>query len=141
MDFMSPIQRSAAMSAVRGTETQIERILRSQLHRKCLRFRKNVRWLPGCPDIVLPKYRCVVFVHGCFWHHHKNCKRSKLPATRRSFWEKKIADNVNRDRRQVTHLRSEGWRVLIVWECRLRQSATQDKAVERLVSKIKKVRI
>ena len=141
MDFMTPVQRSAAMSAVRGTETQIERILRSQLHRKGFRFRKNVRVLPGCPDIVLPKYRCVVFVHGCFWHHHKNCKRSKLPATRRSFWEKKIAGNMNRDRRQVTRLRSEGWRVLIVWECQLRQAATQDKVVDRLVSKIQKVQI
>src|SRR5260370_27841953 len=116
-DFMTPLQRSRAMSAVRGTETDIERTLGSQLNRKGFRFRKNVRDLPGRPDIVLPKYRCVIFVHGCFWHHHKNCQRSKLPTTRRAFWSKKIGDNVKRDQRQTGALRKAGWKVITVWEC------------------------
>src|SRR5213593_4490642 len=139
-DFMTSTQRSAAMSAVRGTETNIERSLRSQLHQKGFRFRKNVKGLPGRPDIVLPKYRSVIFVHGCFWHHHKNCKRSKLPATRRVFWAKKIGDNVKRDHRQIAILRSGGWRVFTVWECQLRKPVTQHRAVDKLISKIEKVR-
>jgi DNA mismatch endonuclease, patch repair protein len=135
-DFMTVAQRSAAMSAVRSTETEIERTLRSHLHRQGFRFRKNVKDLPGRPDIVLPKHRCVVFVHGCFWHHHKNCKRSKLPATRASFWSKKIGDNVKRDQRQTTNLRNEGWRVLTVWECELRDPKNQTRVVENLVVKL-----
>jgi DNA mismatch endonuclease (patch repair protein) len=135
-DFMTRTQRSRAMSAVRGAETQIEKTLRSQLHLRGFRFRKNVKDLPGHPDIVLPKHRCVVFVHGCFWHHHKDCKRSKLPATRRAFWTKKIGDNVKRDRRQTSDLRKAGWRVLTVWECELRDRNNQAWAVERLVVKL-----
>ena len=140
-DFMTKTQRSRAMSAVRGTETEVERMLRSKLHRLGFRFRKNVTRLPGRPDIVLPKHRCVVFVHGCFWHHHQNCKRSKLPATRRAFWEKKITDNVKRDRSQASRLRGEGWRVLTVWECQLRQAATKDKVLGRLVSRIQNTHV
>lgn len=127
------------MSAVRGTETEIERTLRSQLHRKGFRFRKNVRELPGHPDIVLPKHRCVIFVHGCFWHHHKNCKRSKLPATRRAFWAKKIGDNVKRDQQQTKALRQSGWKVITVWECNLKadktgSSGTLEKMIEEIRS-------
>lgn len=136
-DFMTRTQRSRAMSAVRGKETEIERSLRSFLHREGFRFRKNVQGLPGRPDIVLAKYRSVVFVQGCFWHHHKNCKRSKLPATRRAFWAKKIGDNVKRDQRQANNLRKAGWRVLMIWECQLRNPNTQNHAVERLIIKLK----
>ena len=136
-DFMTRTQRSKAMSAVRGTETEIERRLRSCLHRKGYRFRKNVKDLPGRPDIVLPKYRSVVFVNGCFWHHHKNCKRYRLPDTRRTFWEKKIGDNVTRDQLQVSELRKKGWQVLLIWECELRDSRIQEKAVEKLITKLK----
>jgi len=130
-DFMSKVQRSRAMSAVRGSETEIERRVRSELHKRGFRFRKNVSRLPGRPDIVLPKYRTVVFVHGCFWHRHDGCSRSKLPASNRRFWSKKIGDNVKRDQRQVRALISSGWRVLIVWECELR---TLQDVVERLMS-------
>ncbi|MDX6500898.1 MAG: mismatch endonuclease, patch repair protein [Blastocatellia bacterium] len=135
-DFMTTTQRSRAMSAVRGIETEIERTVRSHLHRKGFRFRKNVEDLPGRPDIVLPKHRCVIFVHGCFWHHHKECKRSKLPTTRRAFWSKKIGDNVKRDQRQTNNLRKEGWRVLTVWECELRDPKNQTRAVEKLIVKL-----
>lgn len=136
-DFMTPTQRSYAMSAVRATETGIEKSVRSQLHRRGFRFRKNVKQLPGSPDIVLPKYRSVVFVQGCFWHHHKHCKRSKLPETRREFWAKKIGDNVKRDQRQVSELRKHGWRVLLIWECELRDSRIQERAVEKLIMELK----
>ena len=137
-DFMTKAQRSSAMAAVRGSETAIERILRSHLHREGFRFRKNVRKLPGRPDIVLPKYRCVIFVNGCFWHHHKDCKRSKLPATRREFWAKKIENNVKRDQRQMSELRKDGWRVLLIWECELKDSRTQGGAIERLMTRLAK---
>jgi DNA mismatch endonuclease (patch repair protein) len=133
-DFMSVEQRSAAMSAVRGKDTAIERSLRSSLHRRGFRFRKNVRGLPGQPDIVLPKYGFVIFVHGCFWHHHLNCKRSKLPSTRRDFWAKKIRDNVKRDQRQIRALRDRGWNVKVVWECNLRND--EQRVVEELVQRL-----
>lgn len=136
-DFMSAAQRSAAMSAVRSTETEIERTLRSRLHRKGFRFRKNVKYLPGRPDIVLPKHRCVVFVHGCFWHHHKNCRRSKLPTTREAFWTKKIGDNIKRDRRQLRALRQDGWKVITVWECTLKVDATRkERTLHKLIASI-----
>jgi DNA mismatch endonuclease, patch repair protein len=135
-DFMTSTQRSYAMSAVRATETRIEKSVRSQLHRRGFRFRKNVKQLPGSPDIVLPKYRSIVFIQGCFWHHHKDCKRSKLPETRREFWAKKIGDNVKRDRRQVSELRKDGWRVLLIWECELRDPRTQGRAIERLMRRL-----
>ena len=136
-DFMTKTQRSRAMAAVPSSETEIERTVRCELHRAGFRFRKNVRdFLPGRPDIVLPKYRCIIFVHGCFWHQHKNCKRSKLPATRREFWTKKIGENVKRDHRQITTLRTSGWRVLIVWECEVKRAATPQKVVKNLISNI-----
>lgn len=137
-DFMTPTQRRHAMSAVRATDTQIERGLRSQLHRRGFRFRKNAKDLPGRPDIVLPKHRCVIFVHGCFWHHHQNCKRSKLPATRRAFWAKKIGDNVKRDQQQTKALRQNGWKVIIVWECSLKADKTGNGGtLEKMIEEIK----
>jgi DNA mismatch endonuclease (patch repair protein) len=139
MDFMTSSQRSRAMSAVRGHDTQIEKALRSQLHQRGFRFKKNVKDLPGRPDIVLPKYHCVIFVHGCFWHHHKNCKRSKLPTTRHTFWREKIETNAKRDRAQISALRHRGWRVFVIWECQLQRKTTQ--VVENLISKIESERM
>ena len=139
-DFMTSLQRSNAMSAVRSTETNIERTVRSHLHRKGFRFRKNVKELPGRPDIVLPKFLSVIFVNGCFWHHHKDCTRSKLPATRREFWSKKIGDNVTRDQRHIKALTDAGWRVLTVWECELRDPKTQDKAINKIIAKLQNSR-
>lgn len=136
---MTTAQRSRAMSKVRGKDTGIERFVRSALHRRGFRFRKNVAGLPGRPDIVLPKYRTVVFVHGCFWHSHENCKASKLPETRREFWEQKISGNVVRDVKHARELREGGWKVLIIWECALKYKSTSDKeaAVEALAESIK----
>jgi DNA mismatch endonuclease (patch repair protein) len=138
-DNMTPAQRSRAMSKVRGRDTGIELFVRSALHRRGFRFRKNVPNLPGCPDIVLPKYRTVVFVHGCFWHHHEGCKASKLPETRREFWEQKIAGNVARDANHTQLLNKNGWRVLVVWECALKYRNSEDKEsiMEELAKQIK----
>jgi DNA mismatch endonuclease, patch repair protein len=133
---MNSTQRSRVMSTVRGAETQIERSLRSQLHRRGFRFRKNVKELPGRPDVVLPKYHCVIFAHGCFWHHHKKCKRSKLPTTNQSFWTKKISDNVNRDKKHVTALRRAGWTVITIWECRLKKAKSLHIEVENIVRRL-----
>lgn len=108
------------MSAIRGRDTKPERIVRSGLHRLGFRFRLSAGDLPGQPDVVLPKWRTVVLVHGCFWHGHEGCRYFRLPATRAGFWEQKIRGNVERDRRTVMQLRDAGWRIAVVWECALR---------------------
>jgi DNA mismatch endonuclease (patch repair protein) len=125
-DILTPERRSRLMSKVKGRDTDIEKIVRSALHRKGFRFRKNVSHLPGKPDLVLPKYRTVIFVHGCFWHGHDGCKRGKLPETRREFWQRKIEGNIERDKNNVLALEKAGWHVLLVWECAIKHR----KAVE-----------
>jgi len=116
-DLLTPERRSWNMSRIRSTGTKPEIAVRSLLHRIGFRFRVNRRDLPGPPDIVLPGYRAAVFVHGCFWHRHRGCKRSTTPATRREFRERKFAENVTRDRTNGRRLRRPGWRVYVVWEC------------------------
>jgi DNA mismatch endonuclease (patch repair protein) len=120
------------MSHVRGTETELERVVRSELHRNGFRFRKNVKELPGRPDIVLPKYKAVVFVHGCFWHGHKGCPAAKLPDANAGFWREKISANIERDRHQVTELRRLTWRVVILWGCAVQKDA--EAALQELTS-------
>ncbi|MFC2052489.1 very short patch repair endonuclease [Chloroflexota bacterium] len=116
-DIVSPEERSQLMSKIRGTDTLIEKKVRSNLHGRGYRFRKCVAGLPGRPDIVLPKFKAVIFIHGCFWHGHADCRKSRLPATRRIFWEEKRKSNVERDTRKVTELLNKRWRVAIVWQC------------------------
>lgn len=115
-------KRSAIMSRVRGRDTKPELLIRSFVHRMGYRFRLHRNDLPGNPDIVLPRYHKALFVHGCFWHGHKLCSRSKRPATNRSFWNQKLDQNIERDRRFQRELRRMGWKVLIVWECETRKS-------------------
>lgn len=110
------------MSKIRGDETQPEIVARKFLFSQGFRFRKNVKTLPGKPDIVLPKYKTVIFIHGCFWHKHKNCKKAQLPETRKEFWEKKINGNVERDKRNIRALRKTGWQVIVLWQCHLRKN-------------------
>lgn len=123
-DTLSAEQRSILMSKVHGQETEIEKLVRSSLHRRGYRFRKNVVTLPGRPDIVLPKYKAAIFVHGCFWHGHSSCRKSHLPTTRRAFWEEKRQANLERDARKVSELIGSGWRVAVVWQCVLEQTKT-----------------
>ncbi|MBQ6705298.1 MAG: DNA mismatch endonuclease Vsr [Opitutales bacterium] len=121
MDRVSNAVRSRNMAAVRSRDTKPEVKIRSLLHRLGFRFRLCDKSLPGKPDIVLKKYKTVIFVNGCFWHRHENCLRSKLPETNKEFWEKKIRSNVERDRKNKQELAEQGWRVLVIWECEVKK--------------------
>ena len=121
MDTVDPKKRSEIMSHIRGKNTKPELLIRSLLHRSGFRFRIHRRDLPGNPDIVLPKYKTVIFVHGCFWHGH-DCKRgARLPKTNRDYWETKITRNRERDQQHDEELRRKGWRILVVWECQTKE--------------------
>ena len=121
VDVLTPQQRRYNMQRVRGRNTKPEMLLRQGLHARGFRYRLHQKTLPGRPDLVLPKYRAVIFVHGCFWHGH-DCPLFKWPATRQEFWRKKIEGNRVRDARAIEALRAAGWRVLIIWECAIRGS-------------------
>jgi DNA mismatch endonuclease (patch repair protein) len=140
MDIITPEQRSALMSRIRTKDTGIELTVRKGLHRAGLRYRLGGAGLKGRPDIVLPKYRAVIFVHGCFWHGH-DCPLFRTPKSRSAFWKAKIEGNVQRDLRNIAQLQSEGWHVETVWECSLRgrTSAEQAAVCTELVSRLKKL--
>ena len=123
VDTLPPEKRSWNMSRIRGRDTSPERLVRSLLHRLGYRFRLNRKDLPGRPDIVLPKHRTVVFVHGCFWHRHEGCRYAYTPKSRTEFWQRKFARNVARDREVRDALERQGWRVLWVWECEIKDIA------------------
>jgi DNA mismatch endonuclease (patch repair protein) len=123
-DKLSPEARSANMSRVRNKNTKPELVVRSALHRAGYRFRLHRRDLPGSPDIVLPKWKTAVFVHGCFWHGHEGCRRSKLPATRTDFWQAKVTRNQQRDHAAQEELASLGYQVVTLWECELRSESS-----------------
>lgn len=127
VDSLTPEQRSAQMSRIRGSNTKLEVLVRKGLHARGLRYRLGGAKLPGRPDIVLPKYRTVVFVHGCFWHGH-DCPLYRLPKTRPEFWADKIGKNRIRDLRVTAELETLGWRVLTVWECSLRGKTALEQA-------------
>lgn len=116
-DVFSKEKRSWIMSRIRGRDTKPEMLVRSVVHRMGFRFRLHCRELPGKPDIVLPRHKKVIFVHGCFWHGHKQCLRSRRPTTNTEFWNKKLDANIARDKRVRMNLRRLGWKVLVVWEC------------------------
>jgi DNA mismatch endonuclease, patch repair protein len=121
-DVFSKEKRSLIMSRVKGRDTKPEVLVRSFVHRMGFRFRLHRRDLPGRPDIVLPRHGKVIFVHGCFWHGHKRCPRSKRPTTKRRFWNKKLDGNVQRDKRVRRKLGTMGWKVLVLWQCETRSS-------------------
>lgn len=129
-DRLSPERRSALMSHVKSKDTGPEKIVRSWLHRHGYRFRLHRKDLPGSPDIVLSKYRTVVFVHGCFWHRHPGCRRASRPSTNVEFWERKFRTNVERDAVVRKRLEALGWKVVVIWECETRKTCP---FVERLV--------
>jgi DNA mismatch endonuclease vsr len=120
MDRISPEQRSQNMAQVKSKNTKPEMLVRSLLHRMGYRFRLHIKTLPGHPDVVLPRYKAVIFVHGCFWHRHEGCKRATMPATRTEFWRKKIDGNQSRDRRNLTALEELGYRCLVIWQCEMK---------------------
>ncbi len=116
-------RRSWNMSRIKGRDTGPELRLRSLLHRAGFRFRLHAKELPGKPDIVLPKYRAAIFVHGCFWHRHEGCRNATMPSTRTEFWKSKFDTNVGRDERNQAALKAAGWTVFTVWECELKSDA------------------
>lgn len=121
MDCLTPERRSWNMSRIRSAHTNPEVLVRSLLHRMGFRFRHSSgRKLPGKPDIVLPKHRTAIFVHGCFWHRHPRCRQTTTPKTRIEFWNAKFVANCLRDRKAIRKLRYQGWRVLVIWECEIR---------------------
>jgi len=120
-DVVDRATRSRMMAGIRGVNTRPELRLRSALHRLGFRFRVHDQRLPGRPDLVLPRHRAAIFVHGCFWHRHEGCHWCTTPASNSEFWSAKFAANVERDLRHQEALREAGWRVAVVWECALRQ--------------------
>lgn len=131
-DRLSKERRSWNMSRIRGRNTTPEVVVRSVLHKMGYRFRLHVRDLPGKPDIVLPKHRTVVFVHGCFWHRHRGCKNCTTPSNNREFWVEKLEGNAARDRLSRRALVRLGWRVALVWECETAKPRSLDRVRKRL---------
>ena len=124
------------MSQVHSSGTKPERILCRSLWHIGFRYRLNIKYLPGSPDIVLPKYRTVIFVHGCFWHGHKGCKRSSIPKTNTDFWTNKITRNQERDQEVWRQLEARGWYVIIIWECQLKK-ALVDETIAQVAAEIR----
>lgn len=133
MDTVSPEKRSWMMARIRGKNTKPEKSVRSLLHGMGYRFRLHGKRLPGKPDIVLPKHKVVIFVHGCFWHGHEGCKRATLPTTRQDFWNKKISGNKERDRRNITALEALGYRCLIVWQCEIKDTESLNRRLSDFI--------
>lgn len=135
-DIFNHKKRSLIMSKISGSETKPEIIVRKYLFSKGFRYRKNYKKLPGKPDVVLPKYRVIIFVNGCFWHGHRNCKAAKLPDTRKEFWEEKIKSNIDRDKKNVHELKLLGWKVIIVWQCEIKNEVKRKKRFDMLLKQI-----
>ena len=138
MDVHDQKTRSYNMSRVKGKDTKPEEIVRKYLFSQGFRYRKNDKRLPGKPDIVLPKYKTVIFVNGCFWHKHEGCKYFVWPKSNSEFWKEKIESNIVRDKKQYEELKNAGWHVIIVWECELKKKQRMD-TLERLVTEIQTI--
>lgn len=132
-DSLSPEKRSWNMSRIRSKDTTAELYVRSLLYRNGFRFRLHVKDLPGKPDIVLPKYKTVIEVRGCFWHRHSGCKIATTPSSNTEYWLKKFARNVERDRENENKLKQLGWKVIVVWQCELKKTGF----IEHLIDNIK----
>lgn len=129
---MTPEQRSRCMSAIKSNDTKPEMLVRKYLHGMGLRYGLHNKKLPGSPDIVLRKYKTVIFINGCFWHGHDNCRYYRLPKSNIEFWQTKINRNRERDKRDIEALRKRGWRVIVVWECELRTKELRQQTLQKL---------
>lgn len=136
MDVHSKEVRSYNMSQIHCKNTRPEELVRRYLFSQGFRYRKNDKRLPGTPDIVLPKYKTVIFINGCFWHKHEDCKYFVWPKNNSDFWKAKISANIVRDAKEKEELRNNGWRVLVVWECQLRKD-TKEKTLSELANTIR----
>lgn len=137
-DFLSPKERSERMARIKGSNTRPEIALRKILHSLGLRYRLNATGLPGKPDIVFPRYKSVVFVHGCFWHRHANCSIATTPKSNTAFWVEKFEKNVARDIRVTSDLEASGWKVFIIWECEVNSTRKANTTGKRLADLIRK---
>ncbi|WP_290460700.1 very short patch repair endonuclease [Bacteroides caecimuris] len=135
-DVKTPEQRSRNMAAIKGKDTKPEIIVRKYLFSRGLRFRVQVKKLPGNPDIVLPKYKTVIFVNGCLWHGHEGCKYFRLPKSNVEFWKEKIERNIERDRESMQALLDLRWKVIRVWECELRNKANREVTLNKIYNSI-----
>ena len=135
-DIFTEEQRSYVMSRVGSKNTKPELIVRSYLHRLGFRFRIHGSNLPGRPDIVLPKHKCVVFVNGCFWHRHKGCPRASMPSTRVDFWQSKFERNIARDQKNQRLLKETNWKVCLIWECEIAHASHREAKLKELANDI-----
>lgn len=133
-DSVSPSVRSRIMSSVKQRHTKPEVLVRSLLHRLGYRFRLHQKDLPGRPDIVLPRYHTAIFVHGCFWHQHPNCGKARRPSSNQEYWDKKLDENISRDKRKEDELSELGWRVAIVWQCETSDVNILSERLQKLLS-------
>ena len=136
-DVFSKSQRSYLMSKIKGKETKSEILVRKYIFSKGFRYRKNVRKLPGTPDIVLSKYKTIIFIHGCFWHFHQKCKEGRLPKSNVAYWKVKLEKNVERDIKNTALLELMGWKVIVVWECELKTVTLRKIRLEKVIQEIK----
>lgn len=135
-DLLTPERRSWNMSRIKNKDTKIEVLVRKYLFSKGFRFRKNDKRYPGKPDVILPKYHVAIFVNGCFWHRHENCKNATMPKSKVAFWKEKFEKNVENDKKNIDKLRSMGWHVITLWECELEKNFEQrmDNAIKEIKS-------
>lgn len=126
-DIHSKEMRSLNMSRIKGKDTKPEMLIRQFIFSKGIRYRLHVKRLPGKPDMVFPKYKKIIFIHGCFWHGHENCKYFVVPKTRTEWWLNKIRRNRERDLENVSALKKQGWKVIIIWECELKSNNREQK--------------
>ena len=134
-DSISAEHRSWNMSQIKSKDTTVEIKVRKYLFSQGFRYRKNVKTLPGKPDIVLPKYKTIIFIHGCFWHRHEGCKRATIPKSNLDYWEKKFKRNVENDILHTEQLKKQGWKVIVLWECEINKNF--EETMERLISVLK----
>ena len=132
MDHLTPEKRSWNMSRIKSKNTTPEMYMRSALHHAGYRFRLHVKTLPGKPDIVLPKYKTVIFIHGCFWHRHKGCRRATMPSTNKEYWTKKFQQTIERDKKEQRVLKNLNWQVIVIWECELNNKDTLDDIIMKI---------
>lgn len=137
VDVVDRETRSRMMAGIKGKNTRPEMLVRQFLHRHGFRYRLHAKNLPGKPDIVLPKWKVVIFVHGCFWHHHIGCRYATTPTSNLEHWQTKFTENVARDRRNIADLVTGGWRVLVLWECGIKAVRDRDMALAWLIETIK----
>ena len=138
-DIYSKSKRSQIMSKISGKDTKPEILVRKYLFAKGFRYRINDKRYPGKPDIILPKYKTAIFIHGCFWHGHF-CKRGNLPESNREFWENKISNTKIRDKRNKRELEALGWKVIIIWQCEIRSADLREKKLSEIVDYLKSIK-